>query len=234
MPHITAIAAHPDDIEIFMYGLLAACKARGDTLSLLVATDGAAGHDAAGAATGAELAKKRAAECQQALAPLATPTMLGLADGKLAMADKAFATIQHAIRTTPTDLVVTHAAHDYHPDHRALARLVVDAIGFRCPVLYADTLMGVGFAPQFYVDITAYMADKEKAIMAHASQDPKRFVVATRLHNRFRAAQMNAPDGHYAECYCSDAGFPFADIRALLPPPPPMRPFYVVGSDGLI
>ena len=234
MAQITAIGAHPDDIELFMYGLLAACKARGDSLALIVATDGAAGHDATGEATGATLAKKRAAECKQALTPLATPEMLGLPDGRLGEEPAYIRNIGAALLQSKPDLVVTHHPSDYHPDHRALAKLVADAVGFRCPVLYADTLLGVGFTPQFYVDITPYMADKEKAIMAHTSQDPGRFVAATRLHNRFRAAQMNAPDGHYAECYRRAARFPFADIRALLPPPPPLRPFYVLGSDGLI
>ena len=40
---IMAIGAHPDDLEIFMYGLLAGAAARGDTLHLVVATAGAAG-----------------------------------------------------------------------------------------------------------------------------------------------------------------------------------------------
>ena len=35
---ILAIGAHPDDIEIFMYGCLSACKARGDDIALAVAT----------------------------------------------------------------------------------------------------------------------------------------------------------------------------------------------------
>ena len=39
---ILAMGAHPDDLEIFCYGLLAACKDRGDELHLAVATDGAA------------------------------------------------------------------------------------------------------------------------------------------------------------------------------------------------
>ena len=37
---IMAIGAHPDDLEIFMYGLLAAAASRGDGLHLVVATDG--------------------------------------------------------------------------------------------------------------------------------------------------------------------------------------------------
>ena len=37
---ILAIGAHPDDIEIFMYGFLAVCKNRGDLINMAVATDG--------------------------------------------------------------------------------------------------------------------------------------------------------------------------------------------------
>lgn len=243
MTHITAIGAHPDDIEIFMYGLMAACQARGDTLTLIVATDGAAGHDAEASTTTTAkalakkpLAKKRSEETTRALSPLGVPILLGLGDGQLTHDTNAFATLQAALKDTPSDLVVTHAPNDYHPDHRALSQLVASAIGFRCPLLYADTLLGIDFTPQFYVDITPYMPAKTQAIMAHTSQDPARFVTATRLHNQFRAAQMNAPvkEGHYAECYRSGGRFPFADIRGLLPPPPPLRPFYVVGGPGLI
>ena len=46
---IVGIGAHPDDVEIFFYGFLAACKARGDDISIGVATDGAAGGDNPGA-----------------------------------------------------------------------------------------------------------------------------------------------------------------------------------------
>ena len=42
---ILAIGAHPDDIEIFMYGFLLACKSRGDNISLVVATDGSLGGE---------------------------------------------------------------------------------------------------------------------------------------------------------------------------------------------
>ena len=34
--------------------------------------------------------------------------------------------------------------------------------------------------------------------------------------------------------YRMDARFPFTDIRAMIPPPPPYRPFYQQGSDGFI
>ena len=94
--------------------------------------------------------------------------------------------------------------------------------------------MGVGFTPDYYVDISTHFTAKQNAIMAHNSQDPSRFVSASEIMNRFRAAQCNAPDGHYAEAYRINNRFPFADIRDLLPKPPPFRPFYVSGSDALI
>ena len=77
---ILALGAHPDDLEIFCYGLLAACKARGDELHLAVATDGAAG---AVAGKDNSLAERRAAETKSALSLLAEPELLGLPDGVL-------------------------------------------------------------------------------------------------------------------------------------------------------
>ena len=41
---LLAVGAHPDDIEIFMLGLLLACKNRGDDIHTIVATDGSKGN----------------------------------------------------------------------------------------------------------------------------------------------------------------------------------------------
>ena len=41
---ILAIGAHPDDIEIFMFGLLSVYSSRGDEIGMIIATDGAAGN----------------------------------------------------------------------------------------------------------------------------------------------------------------------------------------------
>lgn len=234
MLNITALGAHPDDLEIFMYGCLAAMKARGDQLTLIVATDGAKGVTLDGDKPGAELAAKRAIETHQGLAKLGTPQLLGLPDGGLSTAPDAQEKISAAIAASSPDLIITHGLEDYHPDHRALARYVEDAASFRCPILVADTLMGVGFTPEFYVDITPYMDEKTEAIMAHESQSPHRFADSASIMNRYRAAQCNAPHGHYAEAYRLSSRFPFADIRAMVPPAPKYRPFYVPDSDALI
>ena len=177
---------------------------------------------------------QRADGAQNGRAALGTPTVLCLPDGQLADAPNARDRIRDFIRDATPDLVITHAPEDYHPDHRGLAAYVRDAAGFICPVLFCDTLMGVGFTPDYYIDITAHVADKHKAIMANRSQDTARFASASAIMNRFRSAQCNAPDGHYAEAYRLYHRFPFTAIRDLLPPTPPYRPFYVPRSYALI
>ncbi len=230
---ILGIGAHPDDLEIFCYGLLASLKSDGHELILSVATDGAAGV-IAGMQSGSALADIRANETNTGLSALATPLLLGLSDGQLATQHGAAEAIDQLIKEVQPELVITHDGADYHPDHRALSKFVTASAGFGCSILYAEPLMGVGFLPDYYVDITQHFAAKQTAILAHHSQRPERFAEAAKLMNRYRAAQCNAPDGCYAECYRYEGRFPFADIRAVLPPPPVYRRFYDTDSDGFI
>ena len=77
-----------------------------------------------------------------------------------------------------------------------------------CPVLYSETLMGVNFYPDYYVDISEKFEEKSKALLCHKSQRPEKFLEAIKLMNRYRAAQCNAPNGCYAEVYRYEKKFP--------------------------
>jgi LmbE family N-acetylglucosaminyl deacetylase len=216
---ILGIGAHPDDVEIFFFGTLAAAQASGAEIGWLIATDGSKG----GKASPAKLRATRRREAMAAAALLAVmPGFLGRIDGELAGDAEVGRLIEAEILRRKPDLIITHAPNDYHPDHRALSRLVSDAARFRAPVAFADTLMGAGFAPTIFVDVTAHMERKHEAIRCHASQRPDRFVAATETWNRFRALQANAPDS-YAEAFRFEPVYPFADVRALLPAAPPVR-----------
>lgn len=219
---ILAIGAHPDDIEIFMFGILSVCKKRGDDIGLIVATDGGAGN----INMKKKLPKIREMETRRALKDLGEVKLLGLQDGKLSQSSTNLDLIQDAIFYEKPDLIITHAPEDYHPDHRALSKFVENIAGFRYPIIFADTLMGINFKVDFYVDITSCFDLKIKAIMHHKSQSPSKFASAAKLLNRFRAAQCNAPANNYAEAYRFCSTFPFADIRGLLPDSPPLKPFY--------
>ena len=227
---ILALGAHPDDIEIFMYGLVAICKDRGDQIFTMIATDGAGG----GTSTDQFLTKKRMHEAKAGLKKLSSPIFLNLPDGALGDNPAHKLIIKKNILKIMPDLIITHSRYDYHIDHRSLSLLTSGAVSHYIPVLYCDSLMGVNFKPNYYIDITNYFEAKKEAILKHKSQNPKRFVNLSQLMNSYRSAQCNAPIGTYAEAYNFVSSFPFLDIRNLLPPSPKLRPFHIEDQHGLL
>ena len=221
---VLALGAHPDDIEIFMFGTMAAYATQGAELTFAIATDGAKG----GRGDPATLARVRREEATEAAGLLGVvPRFLDFPDGALVADAALIGALKALIGEVKPDLVITHAPNDYHGDHRALSDGVRIAASFTVPVLHADTLGGTGFSPTHYVEITAHADIKARAIRAHRSQDPERFVDAARVQNEFRAGQCNGAPGALAEAFRFEPVFPFADIRALLPPAPPIRPVTV-------
>lgn len=227
---VLAIGAHPDDIEIFMYGFMSVCKQRGDDIFLAIATDGSAGN----VLNFPNLSSIRKAETLEALKNLGTPHFFNFADGNLSFTNSSIECLKNYIYSLKPDLIITHAPEDYHPDHSTLSNFIKLAAGFMCPILYSDTLMGVNFTPDYYIDITTFFEEKKKAILAHESQNPKTFLNSTTLLNRFRSAQCNSGDGHYAEAFRFEKRFPYSDIRSLLPPGPGINQFYKSLSTSLI
>jgi N-acetylglucosamine malate deacetylase 1 len=227
---ILAVGAHPDDIEIFMYGFLLVCKKRKDEISLLIATDGSAGGDK----SCTELIQTRKKETIKGLQKLGIPDFLNIKDGKMSWDNKHMDILDKYINKKSPDLVVTHGPEDYHADHRALSDSVSKIVDFKCPILFCDTLMGINFTPEIYIDISEVFKEKQNAILAHKSQNPKKFLRATKLMNSYRAGQCNAPEGFYAEAYRLYAKFPYIDIRSILPPSPKIKPFNIKSEDSLI
>jgi LmbE family N-acetylglucosaminyl deacetylase len=221
---VLALGAHPDDIEIFMFGTMAAYAAQGAELTFAIATDGARG----GKGDPAALARARREEASAAAGLLGvTPRFLDFPDGALVADAALIATLKALIAEVQPDLAITHPPNDYHGDHRALSDGVRIAASFAVPVLHADTLGGTGFSPTHYVDVCAHWDVKAKAIRAHSSQNPEQYVAVARTQNEFRAGQCNGAPGALAEAFRFEPVFPFADIRALLPPAPPIRPVTV-------
>jgi LmbE family N-acetylglucosaminyl deacetylase len=217
---VLALGAHPDDIEIYMFGTLAAFAARGDQLAFGIATDGAQG----GFTDPAELRKTRKDEALAAARLLMVePRFLDFADSYLTSDAALIDALKSLIAEFGPELIITHAPNDYHGDHRALSDAVRIAASFSAPVVHADNFQGVGFTPSYYVDISAFMELKLTAIRAHASQSTERLVAMVQRLNAFRAAQAGSPDGSYAEAFRFEPVFPFVDIRDLLPPAPKVR-----------
>lgn len=209
---ILAIGAHPDDIEIFMYGLLCLFKQKNYDLNLLIATDGSSGGTKF-----KNLKKMRAEESIDALKKIGVPEFLNLPDGKLGLDISHKIELKLLIDRISPNLIITHYKEDYHSDHRILSNYVKDIAGHNIPVLYCDTMMGINFKPNIYFDITDHFKEKSRAILCHKSQNPKRFVKLAELMNSYRSAQCNAKFGSYAEGYYFKPSFPFVDIKSILP-----------------
>ena len=95
-----AIGAHPDDIEIFMFGLLSVLKKKGEKIHCIVATDGGKGG------TNLEnLANVRKKETTLALKNLSEITFLELPDGELG--EEYLREFQDNEKSTPTILTTS-------------------------------------------------------------------------------------------------------------------------------
>jgi LmbE family N-acetylglucosaminyl deacetylase len=181
--NVLAIGAHPDDLEILCGGTLARCAARGDRVTMLVMSDGSAGHARIPAV---ELARTREQEARAAAAVIdAELVWLGLRDEFVFNDEPTRLKLLNAIRGARPDLILTHMRDDYHPDHVATHAAVFDAsfiMGLPnvvtenpahpgvAPLVAFDTVAGQGFLPTEYVDISSAWAVKREMLAQHRTQ----------------------------------------------------------------
>jgi len=133
-PHtLLGIWAHPDDESYLSAGLMDRVVRSGGRVTVVTATDGAAGEDADGAAGSGDLGTHRNAELRRALEVVGAdePELLGVQDGGCAaMATSAMAgRVLGILQRVQPDVVVTFGSDGFtgHADHRAVSRWVTSA-----------------------------------------------------------------------------------------------------------
>ena len=159
---------------------------------------------------------------------------MNIPDGDLGEDPEHRKIIKENILKIMPDLIITHSQNDYHSDHKSLSLITKEAVSHYIPILNCDTLMGINFNPNYYVDITDHYLEKKEAILKHKTQNPQRFIDLFKLMNSYRAAQCNAPKGHYAEAYSFTPSFPFSDIREILPSPFKIKTFSYRKPNGFL
>ena len=182
MVNVLAIGAHGDDLEMFCGGTLARCAERGDAVTMCVVTDGR------GRPQGApdQIAAIRHAEARASADVIgAELAWLGIYDGALKVDEATRHTFIELIRRTKPDVIITHPADDYHPDHRNTHHLVLDAAQVArtanypsqypphratVPLAFMDAERGINFLPEEYVDITPVWEKKVAMLDCHVSQ----------------------------------------------------------------
>jgi N-acetylglucosamine malate deacetylase 1 len=175
---VLAIAAHRDDAELTCAGTLLRAVAFGRRTGILDLTQGEMGTRGSAALRAEEAA--RAAE----ILGLTVRENLGLPDAGIVNTPETRALLAVAIRRLQPRIVIAPAPEGRHPDHRAAAGLVRDAVfvaglakiepqvpPFRpLKVVHATAYREDTPKPTFVVDITDVFERKLEAIRCYASQ----------------------------------------------------------------
>ncbi len=122
---IIVFGAHPDDCELSAGGIGAKWAAQGHHVKFVSCTNGDIGH---WGMAGGPLARRRHAEVDKCAEILGNQVqVLDIHDGELMVTMEHRRTICGLIRDWHADIVISHRPNDYHPDHRYVGILVMDA-----------------------------------------------------------------------------------------------------------
>ena len=163
--NVLAIGAHPDDLEFGCAGTLIQHAQRGDTVFMMVITDGKMGGDTA----------IRESEQREAAKIIGAQDVFfgGYADTSFECNRESIMRIEEVIAKVEADLVYSHFGEDTHQDHRNIARAVVPAARSVPNLLFFEALSSQQFNPSVFVNIGRVIHQKLGALKAHASQVEK-------------------------------------------------------------
>jgi LmbE family N-acetylglucosaminyl deacetylase len=231
---VLAVGAHPDDIDILCGGTLAKYAKLGVKISIAVATDGSAGHMVI---PPKELAEIRHHEAENAAKVVGADFYwLGFGDMNIFEDLNTRMAFVELIRKAKPDVILTHNSSDYHPDHKAVSRLMFDASfvsGLKNvktespyhpgvqPMIYLDTANGANFTPTEFVDITETFAIKRKMLECYESQlkwlkdhDNVDLLYMVEIASRARGYQCGA---EFAEAFRAENVWPRSRPYRVLP-----------------
>ena len=177
------VGAHQDDLEILAGGTLAKHAKAGDKVYVCTVCMG----DKGGVdLPSEEIARTRAREMEEAVRALGGTSLgsLGYPDSKAYLNDELVTKVMNVVREAKPDIVYTHFYRDYNPDHVAASEATIWGVfnasnpGYVTDrpchrvtrTIYADTIFGLDFEPDFWVDISDTIEIKLRALASHKSQ----------------------------------------------------------------
>ncbi len=182
---VLAVGAHPDDIEFLCAGPLAKYKRKGHEVAMAVVTNGEVGSSTL---PKAKIAAIRHEEAKASAAILGAEFYwMGYPDEFLFNDAATRLRFIDLVRQARPDLILClDPENDYHPDHTTSGRIVWDThVMVTVPnivtdhppcakipeIIYMDTIGGVNFIPDRYVDISADIDVKRRMLSCHKSQE---------------------------------------------------------------
>lgn len=182
---ILAVGAHSDDLELLCAGTLAKYAAQGHKVTMAIATNGDLGSTNL---TKVQTAATREREARAAASIIGAELIwMGFPDAFLFSSEQTRLAFIDLLRMAKPDVVITHYPFDYHADHRTVAQVLMDVrilgqvpniqTDHRSPprgkipeIYFMDTLAGIDFQPQEYVDVSDSFKTKQKMLSQHVSQ----------------------------------------------------------------
>lgn len=232
--NILAVGAHPDDLELLCAGTLAKYAKSGNKVYMYHTCNGDKGGFNK---TSDEIKRERELEAKNSAKVISAESLGGdFEDGNVYISDKSKKLMVELIRKCNADVIITHHASDYHTDHINTSLLVAEANYLtsiqnyktktpylnKIPIIYfMDTLGGINFTPEYYVDISETMEVKLKMLGCHKSQvdflqkhSNINILEWIEISGRYRGFQSGAK---YAECFIQKVDWPVGKSKDLLP-----------------
>lgn len=233
---VLAVGAHPDDLEIAAGGTLSLYAARGDEVTVCHVANGDMGHVII---MPEELSAIRREEARAGGRHMGAKEVISLEVRDVHIQSDDLGLVRamvEVVRHAQPDIIITHDPEDYMKDHVEASKLVFDASFISTmphyetkspffppfpPLYYMDTLAGLNFIPEQYVDISAVIEQKLEALACHESQikwmldhDHIDFIDFVRVNSCYRGNQANAT---YAEGFRTCKTWPRMTCTRLLP-----------------
>ena len=220
---VLAVGCHPDDLEVGCAGTLRKFVENGDDVYMCHVANGNLGHKLI---MPDELREMRHQEAENAAAVIGAKKIYDLDVGDIRVNShdlNLVAKMVKVIKEVEPDVIITHSPNDYMTDHNETSKLVFNAsfgasvdhlvpelpsTGI-APIYYMDTLAGVGFIPEDYVDVSGQIETKLKALSCHESQikwmlehDKIDFLDFVRTCAKYRGLQCSVPYAEgFRKCY---------------------------------
>lgn len=222
---VLAIFSHPDDAELSVAGTLLKLKAQGYRTGVCDMTRGEMGTRGT--------PEIRAKEALDAAGILKLDARLNLAqpDGHIWLTEESRTAVVRVLRAHRPRILLTTHWDDPHPDHAATSRIVREAARLATMKRYdleggqpavkmpaiAHSLFSRLVVPSFIVDVSDFVAEKMKAIRAHASQfySAASTEPSTRISEEAFLRQIEERMRYFGALIGVEAGEPFYVREAL-------------------
>ncbi|MFB3903596.1 MAG: PIG-L deacetylase family protein [Acidobacteriota bacterium] len=231
---VLAVGAHPDDLEVLCGGTLALLAKQGHEVVMCHVANGNLGHTEI---PRDELRKIRREEAVKAASVIGAESItLDIDDFDIYADRESRLKMTEAIRKSKPDFIILPDPNDYMADHSTtslvgfdgsfaatLPQLITESeVHFKLtPIYFMDTVAGMYFTPEDFVDTSSVIDTKQEMIACHESQmtwlkahDQVDLVQMAMIQSAFRGLQAGVK---YAEAFRQHRVWGRVSTRRLLP-----------------